>query len=141
MARMLLHQVLDRPGNQLFLQAMEQEPVRAAMLEAFENASIPPGTPEPAYFLFSKQQLENVERLVNETALRLIAGVLREQSTPITLEKEELVRELVEGANRPGIINDANPTKIIAPSVYTPSCDSWRLIWTRQAIAANTDKR
>ena len=84
MARMLLHQCLEDPKNQLVLQALRSEPVRAQMVEIMEEAKIPPGDGDLEFLVLSVNHLNQIDQLVTRVALRLFVEGLKEQAVFIT---------------------------------------------------------
>ena len=96
MTRMLLHQCLEEPSNQLMLQALRTEGVRKGISEILEETKIPPGDGDAEFFVLSTHDLDEIGRLVNETALRLFVEALREQSRTVTHQLPELYKQLRE---------------------------------------------
>ena len=96
MARMLLHQCLENPKNQLVLQALGSEPVRGQIAEIMEDVRIPPGDGELEFLVLSRHHLERIHHLVTQHAIRLLVEGFKEQAVSITPLQEELYDKIKE---------------------------------------------
>ena len=94
MARMLLHQCLENPKNQLVLQALRSDGVRSEIADILEDPKIPPGEGEPEFFVLSKARLDNIGSLVHEMASRMLVEALKEQSVSVRQNRGDLYEKL-----------------------------------------------
>ena len=95
MARRLLYQCLDNPGNQLWLLAMNEESVQEAAHRVIEESAIPPLPGAPSHFMISTERLEQIVVMIQEQSTRLLLKALPQRSVPVP---EDKAKEL-EAAN------------------------------------------
>lgn len=93
MARHLLEQCLDHPGNQFFLQAMQDAKVKEAV-EEIANGSFGKA---PVFYIVSQNDLEHVGKLMNEAATRMVLSSLKDKLVTVSpTENKELYEKLGE---------------------------------------------
>ena len=91
MARLLLHQFLENPKNQLVPQALRSEPARGKIAETPDGPEISSeGSDSEEFLVLSMQCLRQIDQLVTQNANRLFTESIRQQAISITPSQPEL---------------------------------------------------
>ena len=96
MARILLQKVLQNPGHQLMLQALQTEEVEEELTEIIKETKIPQGNGETEFLVLSRGHLKRIGMTLTEAAFRLLFESLAGQSIPVTPREGELYEQLRE---------------------------------------------
>ena len=96
MARMILHQCLEDPANQLMLQALRSEAIQTEIAEIVEDAKVPLREGEPEFLVLSRDHMEQMHDMVTRTALRLMTDGLKAHSITVTPSQGEIFDKLTE---------------------------------------------
>ena len=96
MARILLHQCLANPGLQLMWQGLQKREVEEGLSLVMEDARAPYGDGDTEFLVFSKADLERVNRILPQAVAGLLFSSLMEQSISVTASQGEVFDKLRE---------------------------------------------
>ena len=96
MARMMLHQCLANPGQQLVWQALQTREVGEELAQVLTDARTPHASGDTEFLVLSKEHLERINRTLTPAVAGLLFNGLMEQSISVTASQGEVFDRLRE---------------------------------------------
>ena len=101
MARMMLHQCLADPGQQLMWQSLQTREVEEELSQVLGSARSPQGDGDTEFLVLSKADLERINSILTQAVAGLLFNGLIRQSVSVTASQGEVFDRLQE-LNPPG---------------------------------------